>query len=234
MGEAVEIVDGFIASGTVHQHVVVNVAKVVQASNDPSLKAIIEACDLVTVDGQPIVWTSRWLGSPLRARVAGVDLMQRLIEHASIRGYRIYLLGASESVVREVAHRIATLHPGVAIAGYHHGYWADAREGDLVREIAATHPQILFLAMPSPRKEQFLAAWKETIGAPFVMGVGGSFDVYAGITRRAPKWMQRVGLEWLFRVGQEPRRLWRRYAWDAPRFARLVIRARLQRHRHSP
>jgi N-acetylglucosaminyldiphosphoundecaprenol N-acetyl-beta-D-mannosaminyltransferase len=229
MSEAIEIIDGFIACGGIHQSVVINVSKVVQASNDATLRAIIETCDLVTTDGQPIIWAARLLGTPLRARVTGIDLMQRLIEHASTRGYRVYLLGASQSVVSAVARRIAMEQPGVKIVGYHHGYWADSDEPELVARIASASPQILFVAIPSPRKEAFLGAWKDAIGAPFVMGVGGSFDVYAGVTKRAPTWMQRMGLEWLFRVIQEPRRLWRRYAWDAPRFARMVIHARLHR-----
>ena len=208
---------------------VINVSKVVQADRDPELRAIIESCDLVSADGQPIVWASRLLGRPLRARVTGVDLMVRLIERASERGHRLYLLGAREPVVRAAAARIVREHPGTTVAGWHNGYWAADREEDLVREIAASRPDILFVAISSPRKEQFLAQWKDVIDAPFVMGVGGSFDVYAGFTRRAPRWMQRIGLEWLFRVAQEPRRMWRRYLSDAPRFARIVIRAKLGR-----
>ena len=229
MAETLDIVDGFIASRRVHQHVVVNVSKVVRAEKDPAFRAIIEGCDLVSADGQPIVWASHWLGTPLRERVAGVDLMLRLIDRAEERGHRLYLLGANEAVVRAAAARVAREHPGTTIAGWHDGFWAPGDEEALVNEIAATSPDILFVAISSPRKEQFLARWKDVIAAPFVMGVGGSFDVYAGVTRRAPVWMQRTGLEWLFRVAQEPRRMWRRYLADAPRFARLVIRAKLGR-----
>ncbi len=229
MDETLGVIDQFIATRRVHQHVVVNVAKVVQADRDPGLRAIIEACDLVNVDGQPIIWAARWLGSPLRDRVAGIDLMFRLIERAADRGHRIYLLGARDRVVRGVVARIDLEYPEALVAGWHDGYWSPEDEPELVRRIAETRPDILFVALPSPRKEQFLARWKDLIGAPFVMGVGGSFDVYAGVTRRAPRWMQRAGLEWFFRVAQEPRRMWRRYAGDAPRFARLVIRAKLGR-----
>jgi N-acetylglucosaminyldiphosphoundecaprenol N-acetyl-beta-D-mannosaminyltransferase len=229
MAETLDVVDGFISSRRVHHHVVLNVSKVVQAAKDPDLRAIIESCDLVSADGQPIIWASRWLGTPLRARVTGVDLMFRLIERAAEHGHRLYLLGARDAVVQAAVARLVREHPGVPVAGWHDGYWAEDREEDLVREIAASRPDILFVAISSPRKEQFLARWKDEIAAPFVMGVGGSFDVYAGVTRRAPMWMQRTGLEWLFRVVQEPRRMWRRYLGDAPRFARLVIQAKFGR-----
>lgn len=225
MDETLAAVDDMIATRRVHQHVVVNVAKVVQAQRDPGLREVIAACDLVNVDGQPIVWASRLLGTPLRERVAGIDLMLRLIERADERGYRIFLLGAREDVVSAVAERIGTEHPGAVVAGRRNGYWAAEEEADVVAGIAAARPDILFVAISSPAKERFLARWKDTIDAPFVMGVGGSFDVYAGRVRRAPRWMQRVGLEWFFRVTQEPGRMWRRYAGDAPRFAWIVFRA---------
>ncbi len=229
MDETLDTVDRMISSGRVHQHVVVNVSKVVQADRDPALRAIIENCDIVNADGQPIVWASRWLGTPLRERVAGVDLMGRLIERAAGRGYRLYLLGGRAAVVAAVADRIGREHPEVAIAGWHDGYWSSEQEPEIVDAIRAVRPDILFVAIPSPFKENFLARWKDHIAAPFVMGVGGSFDVYAGLTRRAPQWVQRAGLEWLYRVWQEPRRMWRRYAGDAPHFARMLLTAKLGR-----
>jgi N-acetylglucosaminyldiphosphoundecaprenol N-acetyl-beta-D-mannosaminyltransferase len=224
MAETLDRVDELIAGGGVHQHVSVNVSKVVQSSRDPDLRAIIAACDLVSVDGLPVIWASRLIGRPLRERVAGVDLMQRLIERAGQRGHRLYFLGAREAVVERVVARVRREHPSALIAGWHHGYWGVEEEAAVVAEIAATRPDILFLAIGSPAKEAFLARWKETIGAGFVMGVGGSFDVYAGVVRRAPRWLQRSGLEWLYRVAQEPRRLWRRYLGDAPKFLRIVVR----------
>lgn len=229
MDETLDVIDGFILEGSVHQHVVVNVSKVVQANRDPSLRQLIAACDLINADGQPIVWAARLLGAPLRERVTGVDLMQRLIERSVTRGYRLYLLGARPEVVAAVAARIAREHPGATVAGWRDGYWSPDEEPAVVSAIAAARPDVLFVAFGSPAKERFLARWKGTIAAPFVMGVGGSFDVYAGRVRRAPTWMRRVGLEWLFRVIQEPQRMWRRYAGDAPRFAWLVLRAKARR-----
>lgn len=229
MDETLTVIDELIATREVHQHVVVNVAKVVAAHEDPEVAAIIGACDVINADGQPIVWASRLLGVPLRERVAGVDLMTRLIERAAERGHRLYLLGARPRVVEAVAERIARDHPGTVVAGYRDGYWAPEQEASVVAAIAEARPDILFVAISSPTKERFLGRWKDAIGAPFVMGVGGSFDVYAGRLRRAPRWMQRLGLEWLFRMAQEPGRMVRRYLHDAPRFAWIVLRSRLRR-----
>jgi N-acetylglucosaminyldiphosphoundecaprenol N-acetyl-beta-D-mannosaminyltransferase len=225
MDESVDAIDALIAAGGVHQHVVLNVAKVVAADRDRELRAIIEACDLVNADGQPIVWASRILGRPLPERVAGIDLMHRLFARAAERGYGVYLLGAKQDVVEAVAQRVQDDHPGIRIAGWRDGYWEPDAEPDVVAAIAAARPQIVFVAISSPAKERFLARWKSSIGAPFVMGVGGAFDVVAGRVRRAPRWMQRAGLEWLFRLVQEPRRMLPRFASDAPRFAWLVLRS---------
>lgn len=231
MAETLDAIDALIAGGGVHQHVVVNVAKIVAAARDRELRAIIDACAIINADGQPVVWASRFLGTPLRERVAGIDLMDRLIAAAGERGHRVYLLGARPEVVRAVAERIAREHPATVVAGYRDGYWRPDEEPDVAAAIAEARPDILFVAIGSPTKERFLARWKATLGTPFVMGVGGSFDVYAGRVRRAPHIVQRLGLEWLFRLVQEPRRMWRRYLGDAPRFAALVARAWWARRR---
>ena len=122
-----------------------------------------------------------------------------------------------------MVERAGRENPGVLIAGWQDGYWSPDEESRVVGAIADARPDILFVAMGSPSKERFIARWKDTIAAPFLMGVGGSFDIYAGATKRAPGWVQRIGFEWLFRLSQEPRRLWRRYLGDAPAFLRLVI-----------
>jgi N-acetylglucosaminyldiphosphoundecaprenol N-acetyl-beta-D-mannosaminyltransferase len=233
LGETLDRVDELIASGGVHQHVAVNVSKAVQASRDPEIARIIAACDIVGVDGQPIVWASRLVGRPLRDRVPGVDLMFALIARAAERGHRVYFLGARPDVVERVVARARREHPGLVVAGHRDGYWQPQDEAAVVDGIAESAPDILFVAIGSPAKERFLATWKEPIGAGFVMGVGGSFDVYAGVVRRAPPWVQRLGLEWVYRVFQEPRRLWRRYAGDAPAFAILVVREVAARRRQS-
>jgi N-acetylglucosaminyldiphosphoundecaprenol N-acetyl-beta-D-mannosaminyltransferase len=222
--ETVCRVNGFIANGGVHQHVVVNVDKIVKADRNPEIRAVVNSCDLVNVDGQIVVWASRLLGKPIKERVAGIDLMVRLLAEAAKRSYRLYFLGARKDVVECVVHEVRRRFPGAEIVGWRDGYFTAAEELDVAEEIARARPDILFVAITSPKKELFLARWKDRIQAPFVMGVGGSFDVVAGLVRRAPRWMQHAGLEWLFRLIQEPRRMWRRYLVEDVRFLWLLAR----------
>jgi N-acetylglucosaminyldiphosphoundecaprenol N-acetyl-beta-D-mannosaminyltransferase len=230
MPEAIAAVEVLINAPGVHQHASVNVSKVVQADRDAGLRDYIRGCDLVTADGQPIVWASRLFpGARLRERITGIDLMTGLIERAGAQGYRLYLLGGRATVVRAVVDRITQEHPGAVLAGWRDGYWAPDEEEGVVQTIRQARPDILFVALGSPAKERFIAHWGQDLGARFVMGVGGSFDVYAGVIRRAPRWAQRLGLEWLVRTAQEPRRLLRRYLTDAPKFAAILIRARVRR-----
>jgi N-acetylglucosaminyldiphosphoundecaprenol N-acetyl-beta-D-mannosaminyltransferase len=230
MPEAIAAVEVLITAPGVHQHASVNVSKVVQADRDASLRDYIRGCDLVTADGQPIVWASRlFTGARLRERITGIDLMTGLIERAGALGYRLYLLGGRASVVRAVVERITQEHPGAVLAGWRDGYWAPDEEEGVVQTIRQAQPDILFVALGSPAKERFIARWGQDLGARFVMGVGGSFDVYAGVIRRAPRWAQQLGLEWLVRIAQEPRRLLRRYLADAPKFAAILIRAMVRR-----
>lgn len=225
MEETLGKVEGFIQSGRPHQHVVVNVDKLVKASRDQELRRIINACDLVNVDGMPVVWASRLLGKPLRERVAGIDLFEALMRRAAQRAWRVFLLGARPEVVREVAATYARRYPGLVLAGVRDGYWqGEAEEADVVRLIADSRADLLFVAISSPKKEQFLGKYQAEMKIPFAMGVGGSFDVATGRIQRAPGWMQRAGLEWFYRFLQEPRRMFRRYFIDDMAFFWLLIK----------
>lgn len=206
------------------QHASVNAAKVVRLQDDAELRKAIESCELVTADGQPIVWAARLLGHPLPERVAGIDLMEALLERASERGYRVYLLGARAAVLEDAAAEIRRRHPAVSIVGWHHGYFSPSEEAPIVAGIADARPDLLFIALETPQKELFLARHRSVLRVPFAMGVGGAFDILAGRRRRAPHWAQRIGLEWFFRLAQEPRRLARRYFVGNARFAALVAR----------
>jgi N-acetylglucosaminyldiphosphoundecaprenol N-acetyl-beta-D-mannosaminyltransferase len=234
MRETVAYVERALArEGPPLQHTVVNAAKVVQARREPLLRSSIEESDLVNADGQAVVWAARLLGQPLPERVAGIDLMWALLERANERGYRVFLLGATSEVVESVVERIRRELPGVQIAGSHHGYFGEADARDVAATVAASRPDILFVAMPTPRKEQFIHEHLATLGTRFAMGVGGSFDVLAGVTRRAPLLVQRAGLEWAYRLAQEPRRLFRRYAVTNARFVGLVARELLRGTRRA-
>lgn len=232
MGETVEVIAGFVASGTAHQHVVINADKVVKAAHDPALARIIAACDLVNADGMPVVWAARLLGQPLKGRVTGIDLFVRLLGEAERRGWSVYFLGAREAVLQEVLRRARQKHPQLDIAGAKNGYWTQDEEGAVVADIARARPRLLFVAISSPRKEEFLARHLATMGVPFCMGVGGSFDVFAGLVRRAPVWMQRTGFEWFYRFLQEPRRMFRRYFIDDMEFFWLLAKALVARRSH--
>ncbi len=228
MAETLARVGELIASGRPHQHVVINVDKVVKAARDPALARIIEHCDLINADGMPVVWASRLLGRPLKERVTGVDLFFELMVCAEQRGWRVYFLGAREPVIAETVRRAQLAHPRLQVAGWRDGYWTAAEEESVVDAIAASRADILFVAIPSPRKEEFLARHQARMKVPFAMGVGGTFDVAAGHVQRAPKWMQRHGLEWFFRFLQEPRRMFRRYFVDSLGFFGLLAHALFQ------
>jgi N-acetylglucosaminyldiphosphoundecaprenol N-acetyl-beta-D-mannosaminyltransferase len=225
MAETVDRVDQLIEADRAEpaQHVVLNAAKVVAAREDRELRAAIEGCDLVGADGMSIVWAARLLGLAVPERVAGIDLMTELMSYAATRGRSVYLLGAHEETVQEVARRLREHHPTLRIAGARNGYWSPEEESSVVAAVADTDADLLFVAMPSPKKEIFVTRHRHKLGVRFVMGVGGSFDVVAGRTRRAPTWMQRAGLEWLYRLLQEPGRMFRRYLVGNTRFAKLVI-----------
>ena len=229
MEETLGVVEGFIRSGRPHQHVVINVDKIVKASRDPALRQIINGCDLINADGMPVVWASRLLGKPLKERVTGVDLFEALMARAAEKGWRVFLLGAREEVVSGVAHLYPARYPGLTLAGYRNGYWKPEDEDRVVAEIAATRPDILFVAISSPKKEAFLARYQAAMKVPFAMGVGGTFDVAVGLVKRAPVWMQNAGLEWFYRFLQEPRRMFRRYFIDDMAFVALFAREWVKR-----
>jgi N-acetylglucosaminyldiphosphoundecaprenol N-acetyl-beta-D-mannosaminyltransferase len=224
MDETVRRCAEIIESGGPVQHVSVNVAKVVSLRDDPRLREIVESCELVSVDGQPLVWASRLLGDPLPERVAGIDLMFRLLGLAQARGYRVFILGAKEDVLATAVTRLEEQYPSLVVAGSHHGYFSDADSPEICALVRAAEPHILLVAMSSPRKEYWLADHAAELAVPFSMGVGGSIDVVAGLTKRAPRWMQRTGLEWFYRFAQEPRRLGPRYLRTNLRFAGLLAR----------
>lgn len=224
MEETLQKVEYFVRSGLPHQHVVVNVDKVVKASRDPDLRRIINECALINVDGMPIVWASRLLGRALKERVAGVDLFEALMVRAAEKGWRVYFLGAREEVVCSVRARYEQTLPGLRVAGCRNGYWKPEEEAGVAQAIAETRPDLLFVAISSPKKEQFLGRYQAEMKVPFAMGVGGTFDVVTGRVRRAPKWMQRSGLEWFYRFLQEPRRMFRRYFIDDMAFFWLLLK----------
>jgi N-acetylglucosaminyldiphosphoundecaprenol N-acetyl-beta-D-mannosaminyltransferase len=229
MEETLQTVEGFIKSRQPHQHVVVNVDKLVKADRDPELRRIINECALINVDGMPVVWAARLLGKPLKERVAGVDLFEALMQRAAENGWRVYLLGAREEVVSGVKRVYERKFPGFEVAGYRNGYWEPEEEAGVVAQIAAAKADMLFVAISSPKKEHFLGRYQADMKVPFAMGVGGTFDVMVGKVKRAPVWMQNAGLEWFYRFLQEPRRMFRRYFIDDMAFFGLLVKELVRR-----
>lgn len=229
MQETLKRIESFVKNGKPHQHVVVNVDKIVKAAKDKELREIINNCDLINVDGTPVVWASRLLGKPLKERVTGVDLFENLMAHAVKKSWRVFLLGAKEEVVRGIAQLFSQRYPQLKLAGYRNGYWTPEEEVDVVRQIKQARPDLLFVAISSPKKEQFLGRYQAEMKVPFAMGVGGTFDVMVGLTKRAPRWMQNAGLEWLYRFLQEPRRMFRRYFIEDMYFFWLLLKEMMPR-----
>ncbi len=223
MDEVVSIADGTIGRRSRLMIGVVNVAKVVNMRRDPALRDAVLRADMIFADGMGVVWACRLLGRPLPERIPGIDLMLRLLERSSERSYRVYCLGATEEVLEKTVERIRREYPGVVIAGRHNGYFSEKEEAGLVADIRAAQPDLLFAAMSSPKKELFLARWAKQLDVPVCHGVGGAFDVFAGEVKRAPARWQRLGMEWLYRVLQEPRRMWRRYLVTNTVFAGMLL-----------
>jgi N-acetylglucosaminyldiphosphoundecaprenol N-acetyl-beta-D-mannosaminyltransferase len=207
------------------QHVALNVAKFVNLQRDAELQSDVFGADLVSVDGMGILLGARLLGIGVPERVTGVDLMEALLARCAQEGFRPYLLGARPEVLNRALTELARRHPSLQVAGSHHGYFSAAEEAAVVDAIRAAKPDCLFVAMPTPQKERFMAKHRATLGVPFVMGVGGSIDILAGNVRRAPAAWQRCGMEWLYRTLQEPKRMWRRYLVTNVAFAGILAGA---------
>lgn len=228
MEETIGLVNRAIENRKQIHHVVVNAGKIVAMQEDQELRESVNNSDLINADGQAVVWASRILGRPLKERVAGIDVMENLVGLAHQNRYKIFLFGATEEVVREVANIFARDYDPHLVAGYRNGYFSAAEEVEIANQIASSGAHILFVAISSPTKENFLYRHRDLLkNVYFIMGVGGSFDVVAGKVKRAPIWMQRLGLEWFFRLIQEPKRMWKRYLIGNFRFILLVLKARL-------
>jgi len=223
MDETVSYIENKLAKGEFLQHVVVNVAKLVHMRTDSVLAQSVNNCDLINIDGMGVVLGARFCGHKVTQRVAGVDLFKNLLKMSEKNQFPVFLLGAEADIVAKTAEIISQEHSSLVVAGYHHGYFWDDEEA-VVNKINSSGAKLLFVAITSPKKENFINKWKQQLGVDFVMGVGGTFDVVAGKVKRAPLWMQKYGLEWLYRVYQEPRRMWKRYLFTNSKFAWLVFK----------
>ncbi len=225
MEETVSFIESRIETGDFLQHVVVNVAKIVNMQKDSVLADSVKACDLINIDGMGVVFGARFLGHDIPERVAGVDLFHELLAMSSKRDFPVFLLGATPEVVCKTVDKVKLQNPSLTIAGYNDGYFWDDEEA-VVDKIRKSGAKLLFVAITSPKKENFINKWQDKLGVDFVMGVGGTFDVVAGKVKRAPVWMQNAGLEWFYRVMQEPSRMWKRYFVTNSKFAWYLLKAK--------
>ncbi|MCC2096872.1 MAG: WecB/TagA/CpsF family glycosyltransferase [Hyphomicrobiales bacterium] len=209
-------------------HVALNVAKLVKARSDSELDNDVRQADIIGIDGAGIALALRLIGGVSAPRYAGVDLFDDLMAVCAINGFRPYVLGAEEHVLETAVSRLVHRNPGLRFAGWHHGYFGNDVDA-VIEDIRKAKPDCLFLAMPTPAKERFMARWRKEIDVPFVMGIGGTIDVVAGKVTRAPQIWQKTGFEWLYRVLQEPRRMWKRYLSTNSAFAWLLLKALLAR-----
>jgi N-acetylglucosaminyldiphosphoundecaprenol N-acetyl-beta-D-mannosaminyltransferase len=234
MEETINAIDKAIEEDRRINHVVVNAGKVVLMHKDKELHNSVVSCDIINADGQSIVWAARFLGRKIPERVAGADLMQELVELSYRKKYKCFFFGANEEVVKKVVDNYSQKYGKDIIAGYRNGYYAREDEPIIAKQISDSGTQLLFVAITSPKKENFLYEYKDLLSrVNFTMGVGGTFDVISGLTKRAPKWMQNIGMEWFYRFLQEPKRMWKRYLVGNTKFILLVFREKLLGNKHN-
>jgi len=227
MSETLDKIDYSIFSNKQIHHCVINAGKVVKMQSDKKLHESIISSDIINADGMSIVWAARFLGHDIKERVAGIDLMDNLVGLAHKKKYKCFFLGAKEQVVKKIVNHYSDKYSNKVIAGYRNGYFDNNEEKSLVDQIIKSKANLLFVAMTSPKKEIFLNKYKiELESVNLIMGVGGSFDVISGKVKRAPLFMQKIGLEWFYRFVQEPNRMWRRYLIGNFKFIIIVFKAR--------
>ena len=221
--ETLALVERFIAERTPHQICTVNPEFIMAAQRDEVFRAVINNAALCLPDGVGVLWAARRLGHPLRERVGGTDIAERMAARAAQLGWRMYFLGAAPGVAEEAAAVLQARYPGLVVAGTFTGSPARAEEDAIVERILAARPDVLLVAFGAPSQDVWIARNQSRLQVPVAVGVGGAFDFIAGVTRRAPRWVQRIGLEWLHRLTHEPWR-WRRQL-ALPRFVWCVLRA---------
>lgn len=224
--EVTSVIEGAVQDSQALQLITLNALMYLAATRDPDLLHIINSAGLIVPDSAGISAAIRLLSGTAVPRIAGIDLMCRLCADSVRKGRRVFLLGAAPGTAQAAAEALKTRYPGLIVAGTHHGYFTAAETADVVNMVARARPHYLFVALDVPRQERWIAEHLHAFNAGLVMGVGGSFDVISGKLRRAPLLMQRAGIEWLFRLLQEPRR-WRRMA-QLPVFAREVLKLKFR------
>lgn len=221
-------VSQWIASRTPGYIVTPNVDHICRLETDTEFREAYARAGLVLVDGAAVLWAARWLGQPFPQKLSGSDLVPALCEYAAQQGYSVFFLGAAPGVGAQAAALLKEQYPGLIVAGIHSppmGFYEDTQTNAAVLEhIQRANPDLCFVAMSAPQQEIWMCRHHHISGARVMIGVGAGLDFIAGKQKRAPRWMQQAGAEWLWRLCHEPRRLWRRYLWDDLRFVPIFWR----------
>ena len=222
MEEALVRLQQFIQSRSPHLVVAFNVPKLWRMQGDSRLRHIVEGADLILPE-QVITLASRWCANPLKAYIGNDRLTQSFLPLAAKRGIRLFFLGTRPSSLENMLARLRRQYPGIAIAGSHHGYFAESEADEVAARIRACQPQVLFVGMGTPKQEYWMEAYGRSLGVPVVIGVGGTLDVLAGIKLECPTWIRTLGLEWIFRIVEAPRGKLKRYFVALPWFVRALL-----------
>lgn len=222
--ETIDLVEKYVKTKTPLHLMGVNADKINEVNSNERMKQIVNSCGVINADGASVILASKYLNKPLPERVAGVDLMQSLVALAEKKGYSIYLLGAKQEVVEKTAEVLKTKHSKLNLVGLHNGYFKKSDWHLISDELKELKPDFVFVGITSPIKEYLIEYLQEEGNDSVFMGVGGSFDVISGNISRVPKWMQKCNLEWLYRVMQEPKRLFKRYFIGNIVFIKSVVK----------
>lgn len=228
MRQTVNITENYVQMKEPLHLIGVNADKINALNENSYLKSIVNSCGIINADGASVVMASKILGQPLPERVAGIDLMNQLIQLSNDKGYTIYLLGARQSVVNDTAKALKGKYKNLKIVGVRNGYFKENEWPEISKDVKRVDPDFVFVGITSPVKEYLVEFLQNDGNRCVFMGVGGSFDVISGNISRAPLWMQRMNIEWLFRVLKEPRRLFKRYFFGNFRFIKTVFLAKLR------
>jgi len=226
--EAMSTIEAYVRASEPRQIATVNLDFLRIARKDEAFAETLRDADMALADGMPLVWASRLAGASLPDRIAGVDLVEAICDRGSSLGWSLFLLGAEPGIGLAASVAMLRRHPGLRISGVYSppvGHWDDLEEKRIRDRITEARPDVLLVALGAPRQDTWIALNKARLGVPVSIGVGCTFDVICGAKLRAPRWMQRMGLEWSFRLITEPGRLWRRYLGDMPILARLMVSA---------
>jgi len=236
LDEAVRAISAIIQSRKLSYVVTPNVDHIVKLQKDPEFRDIYSNAALVLPDGMPLLWAAKFIGTPLKEKISGSDLLPKLCEVAAEKGYKVFFLGGREVSAAKAAEVLKAKYQKLNVAGTYcppFGFERDEQENDkIIRMIKAACPDILFVGLGAPKQEKWIYKYKDRYQAPLSIGIGVSFEFMAGMVRRAPIWMQKSGLEWFWRLMMEPARLWKRYLIDDMLFFRLILKQKISRAGH--